>query len=244
MKIMMIATFVCIGFGQGIQPLLGYAMGSNDHKQFSEIMKFSFIFSILLSTVITTLSYVGLNQIVGMYNELWIIDHEITTEEAKGEAGDLLYRWGNEQTYSEDGIGEQILYFQHYAYWIDDKAGDIQVYNNGSGRVLEEGQDGYTEIIRLTLPVSETGEWDMDTDVEITWCFNENGGTSNFYSMFMGGSRMLPNGNTIAISAADNRINEINQEGEVIMDYIVPLPGRGMRVDKISPDYPGLKFED
>lgn len=179
----------------------------------------------------------------GMYNEVWVIDHATTTEEAKGEAGDLLYRWGNEQTYNENGKGKQTLYFQHDAYWIDDKLGEIQIYNNGSGRQVEKGKDLYTEILRLTLPVTETGEWDMEKDVEITWHFNENGKTSDFFSMFMGGSRMLPNGNTIAISAADNRIIEINSNGEVILDYIVPLPGRGMRVDKIDPSFSGLQFE-
>ena len=28
-------------------------------------------------------------------NELWIINHNTTTIESKGEAGDLMYRWGN-----------------------------------------------------------------------------------------------------------------------------------------------------
>ncbi|MBE0690971.1 MAG: aryl-sulfate sulfotransferase, partial [Anaerolineae bacterium] len=29
------------------------------------------------------------------YSEIWVIDHNNTTDEAKGAAGDLLYRWGN-----------------------------------------------------------------------------------------------------------------------------------------------------
>ncbi len=180
----------------------------------------------------------------GMYNELWVIDHDTTTEEAKGEAGDLLYRWGNEQTYSEDGTGEQTLYFQHDTYWTDVKNGEIQLFNNGANRQLEEGESNYTEIIRMKLPVSESGEWDINAEPEITWHFNENGEDADFFSSFMGGSKMLPNGNTIAVSAADYRIIEITPEGEVILDYIMPVPGRGMRVDKISPDYSGLGFDE
>ncbi|ONI39302.1 hypothetical protein AN639_06390 [Candidatus Epulonipiscium fishelsonii] len=179
----------------------------------------------------------------GMYNELWVIDHNTTTDEAKGEAGDLLYRWGNEQTYSEDGTGEQTLYFQHDAYWIDAKNGEIQVFNNGANRQLEDGESNYTEILRMKLPVSPDGEWDINAEPEITWHFNKNGDDSDFFSLFMGGARMLPNGNTIAVSAADYRIVEINPDGEIILDYIMPIPGRGMRVDKISPDYSGLQFD-
>ncbi len=107
----------------------------------------------------------------GMYNELWVIDHNTTTEEARNEAGDLLYRWGNEQTYNEDGSAEQLLYFQHDAYWTDAANGEIQVFNNGANRQLEVGQSNYTEILRVKLPVSDNGEWDMDAVPEVVWQF-------------------------------------------------------------------------
>ena len=44
------------------------------------------------------------------HSELWLIDHSTTTEEAAGEKGDLLYRWGNPRAYGvNDPQGQQLL---------------------------------------------------------------------------------------------------------------------------------------
>ncbi|MFA6681428.1 MAG: aryl-sulfate sulfotransferase [Sphaerochaeta sp.] len=40
------------------------------------------------------------------FNEIWIIDHHMSSEEAKSSRGDLLYRWGNP---AYDTKGEQVL---------------------------------------------------------------------------------------------------------------------------------------
>ena len=52
-------------------------------------------------------------------NEIYVIDHNTTTEEAAGPAGDFLYRWGNPQAYGRGGPGEQTLFLQHDARWIE-----------------------------------------------------------------------------------------------------------------------------
>lgn len=45
MKVTMMTGMVCIGFGQGIQPLLGYCVGAKLWKRFRKTMRFSVLFS-------------------------------------------------------------------------------------------------------------------------------------------------------------------------------------------------------
>ena len=71
---------------------------------------------------------------VHSFSEIWIIDHDTTTKTATGTAGDLLYRWGNPQTYDAGSSGDQQFYTQHDAQWIAagmPGAGNILVFNNG-----------------------------------------------------------------------------------------------------------------
>ena len=78
------------------------------------------------------------------YNEIWIIDHTTTTQQAatssgglSGKGGDLMYRWGNPNTYQKGDVVPQSLYFQHNVSWVDDFIsvsnpyyGKISVFNN------------------------------------------------------------------------------------------------------------------
>ena len=67
MKVTMITGMICIGFGQGIQPLLGYCVGAKNWKQYKEALRFSVIFGLGLSTFMTILCYVFNHQIVGLF---------------------------------------------------------------------------------------------------------------------------------------------------------------------------------
>lgn len=64
MKITMITGMICIGFGQGIQPLLGYCVGAKNWKRYRESLRFSVIFGFGLSTFMTIICYVFDHQIV------------------------------------------------------------------------------------------------------------------------------------------------------------------------------------
>ncbi|MCI2058015.1 MAG: MATE family efflux transporter [Oscillibacter sp.] len=67
MKVTMMTGMVCIGLGQGIQPLLGYCVGAKDWSRYKSALRFSLIFAFMLSSVLTVLCYVFTGQIVSVF---------------------------------------------------------------------------------------------------------------------------------------------------------------------------------
>lgn len=67
MKVVTITGMVCMGLGQGVQPLLGYCVGAKLWKRFQKIFKFSILFSMILGIVLTIICYVFVNQIVSVF---------------------------------------------------------------------------------------------------------------------------------------------------------------------------------
>lgn len=66
-KVTMVTGMLCIGFGQGIQPLLGYCVGARDWKRYKETFRFSLLFSFIISVMMTGLCYIFTGQIVGAF---------------------------------------------------------------------------------------------------------------------------------------------------------------------------------
>ena len=64
MKVTMITGMVCIGFGQGVQPQLGYCVGAKLWERFKKVMRFSLIFALVFSTVLTGVCYLLIDQII------------------------------------------------------------------------------------------------------------------------------------------------------------------------------------
>lgn len=168
-------------------------------------------------------------------DEIWIIDHSTTTEEAAsheggiyGKGGDLLYRWGNPAAYNRGSTGDQKLFGQHGVHWIRDglsDAGKILLFNNGNGRpgpdfstieVLTPPQDSLGGYI--TSPIDPFGPADPD------WIYGDQAG-ENFYSAFMSNAQRLINGNTLVMSGSNGIIFEITPEKEKVWQYVIPLNG-------------------
>lgn len=65
-KVTMITGMVCIGLGQGVQPLLGYCVGAKNWERFKQALKFSLAFAFAISVVMTGVCYIFAEQIVSL----------------------------------------------------------------------------------------------------------------------------------------------------------------------------------
>ncbi len=63
-KITMMTGIICIGLGQGVQPLLGYCVGARNWERFKKVLLFSLGFALCLSVTITGVCYLFTPQIV------------------------------------------------------------------------------------------------------------------------------------------------------------------------------------
>lgn len=67
MKVTMMTGMLCIGLGQGVQPLLGYCVGAGKWDRYKSILRFSLLFAFILSTVLTVVCYLFTDQIVSVF---------------------------------------------------------------------------------------------------------------------------------------------------------------------------------
>ena len=200
-------------------------------------------------------------------DEIWILDHSTTTEEAAshqggkyGKGGDILYRWGNASAYNRAPVSEQKLFGQHGVNWIKEglpDAGKILIYNNGNGR---PGPDYSTAEI-LVPPQDANGGYIINEDVPFgpelpEWIYGDQPG-ENFYSPYLSNAQRLQNGNTLINAGSPGLVFEIDDNEKVVWEYIVPLNGdtpysQGQsannnsifRAYKFAPDFPGLIGKD
>jgi len=167
-------------------------------------------------------------------DEIWILDHSTTTEEAAGhqggtygKGGDILFRWGNASAYKTAEVSDQKLFGQHGVHWITEGSdlGKIMIYNNGNGR---PGPD-FSQIDVLEPAQQEPGFYIQNPGLPngptnaITIYGSESG--EDFYSPYLSNAQSLPNGNTLINAGSPGTIFEINEERKVVWEYIIPLFG-------------------
>lgn len=189
-------------------------------------------------------------------NEIWIIDHSTTTEEAAGHTGgqynrggDLLYRWGNPQVYNQGDSSNQQLFGQHDAQWIESECpgeGNILIFNNGQGRL--QGQ--YTSIVEIEPPLQDNGSYQYSPHsaflpIEPSWIYTDTPAT-NFFAPKVSGAQRLPNGNTLICSGDEGYFFEVTSAGEKVWDFqnIYPLIGKKnvFKIHRYGLNYSGLVF--
>jgi PKD repeat protein len=186
-------------------------------------------------------------------NEIVVIDHGITTEEAAGDAGDLLYRWGNPMNYGREG--DQQLFMQHDARLIESSCpgeGHFSIFNN---RNLDD-EDKFSTAIEIDPPVDENGFYYLEEGCaygpsEPDWIWGDENNKDRFFSNIMGGAQRLPNGNTLICDSASNEMNgrifEVNEEDEIIWQFtnfkptwIMDPVSNVFKMQRYPLDYPGI----
>lgn len=167
------------------------------------------------------------------FNELWIIDHSTTMQEASGrtggrggKGGDLLYRWGNPRAYRAGKATDQKLFAQHNVHWIAPGLpgeGHLLVFNNGRKR-----PDGdYSSVDEIVTPVNDQGQYSLEPGKAFApdkpvWTYTAPQKTQ-FYSMHISGAQRLANGNTLVCSGANGTLFEVTSDGDVVWKYINPV---------------------
>lgn len=170
------------------------------------------------------------------FNEIWVIDHSTTTQEAAGhtggkcgKGGDLLYRWGNPQTYGAGTAADQQLFAQHDAQWIprgSPGAGDLLIFNNGRGR--PEGD--YSSVVEIVPPCDDAGRYARRMEEAFgparpAWIYTSRN-KADFFAGHISGAQRLPNGNTLICSGEQGRVFEVSAGGKTVWEYMNPYTER------------------
>ena len=204
-------------------------------------------------------------------NEIWLLDHSTTTQEAadhsggkQGKGGDLIYRWGNPAAYQRGTAADRQLIQQHDGEWIPDGypgAGHLMIFNNGYER-------GWSSIEEIVPPLDANGHYTLSPGKAYgpekpVWHYEAKNRT-DFFSSEISGAHRLPNGNTLICVGVIGNLFEITPTGETVWQYVNPmvrggilaqgeLPGKDMRghlwnavfkVHRYASDYPGLVGRD
>jgi len=177
-------------------------------------------------------------------DEIFIIDHSTTTEEAAshsggntGRGGDFLYRWGNPANYGRGDESDQILGDQHSVNWIPEGypgAGNLILFNNS-----HDGSN--SAVLEFITPLDENGEYFIDEGAPFgpeswEWIY-----TGNIATPMQGGAFRLPNGNTLITQTHTATVIEVDSEGNELWSYTHEGESNYWiaRCEKYSPDYLG-----
>lgn len=166
-------------------------------------------------------------------NEIYIIDHSTTNLESSSHqggnyemGGDILYRWGNPLMYDMGDFDDQKLFFVHDAHWIDEEKGIIRFFNNGGGF------RNFSTIETIETPLNEDGKYDIDSSgvflpFESIIDYNEES-FNTFFSAGISGSQPLSNGNILICEGVKGKIFEIDNNKNIVWEYVNPVNNSGI----------------
>ncbi len=156
------------------------------------------------------------------HDEIDIIDHSTTTEEAAGHSGgnsgmggDYLYRWGNPQAYGRGNNSDHQLASQHGVNWIPQGypgEGNLILFNNNY-------TNSTSAVFEFNTPLNENGTYDIEDGQPFgpdnpTWFH-----AGNFHTQMQGGAFRQPNGNTLVTDCDDAYMFEVTNDHEVVWSH-------------------------
>jgi hypothetical protein len=171
------------------------------------------------------------------FNEIWIIDHSTTTEQAathsggkSNKGGDIIYRWGNPAAYDRGTPADKKLFGQHDPQWIRrglPDEGKIIIFNNGMGRM-----GNYSSIDILAPIMDNYGNYKLETNNTYApllpeWTYTDPI-RSNFFAFNQSGAQRLPNGNLLVCVSTTGTFFEVTPDKKIIWKYICPVTLTGI----------------
>lgn len=200
------------------------------------------------------------------WNEVWVVDHSTTLEEAASNGGgqydrggELIWRWGNPMAYDRGSAEDQQFFGQHDARFatVGESRG-VTVFNNGAGR--PEGP--YSSLHQLELPAESTGTLQPMPDALAcppagpTWTYPTPLNPA-FFSNNISGYTLLPSGHHLACEGATGRFFELDASDAVVWEYVNPMSSNGplnqgenpvqnsvFRATPIPLNHPGIQGRD
>ncbi|MFT4536939.1 MAG: hypothetical protein ACJA1A_002363 [Saprospiraceae bacterium] len=163
-------------------------------------------------------------------SEIYIIDHSTSILEARsssggiyGKGGDILYRYGNPESYDHGSQVDRTLHQGHDVSWINtgDYQGHFLIFNN-------KYIDNTRSQIQIWNNPSDDGEYQFTEELlfgeeEILWTYDDVG----FYSSRMSSAQMMSNGNILTTEGTSGEISEITPSKEKVWKYINPVNRNG-----------------
>ncbi len=184
------------------------------------------------------------------FGEVWIIDHSTSKTEAashKGgkysKGGDLLYRWGNPESYAKGTINDRKFYFQHDARWIPKGYPNeqcISVFNNQriNNGVRFSSADFFKPNVDINgfygaqLPY-------LPTDVKWSYTAEE---PQYLYSPNLSSVQQLSNGNILICNGFNGHFSEIDSTKKEVWYYVNPVSISGITKQGESPQMTNQVF--
>ena len=177
-------------------------------------------------------------------NEIFIIDHSTTTEEAashhggkSGKGGDFLYRWGNPQNYQRGDSTNRQLFGQHDVRWIEKGkpgSGNLTVFNNHPPGEIDFSDMGnsstnYSAVYEFSTPIDKSSNYFIANGKPFgpekpAWEYIAPD-TLSFFSSFISGAQRMGNGNTFINEGARGRFFEVTPDGNIVWEYLNPYHG-------------------
>jgi len=176
-------------------------------------------------------------------DEFVIIDHSTTTAEAATNSGgnsnmggDILYRWGNPQSYRQGTAADQVLFGQHDIQFVPaglPNAGKIMMFNNGNDLT-------FTSVQYITTPFNTTTQnYDYNgvafgpSTIDSQYVDPTN--PDNFHATFLSGSQQLSNGNILICHGPNGTIFEVDSNSNTVWEYQSPIANTSVLSDGDDP---------
>lgn len=174
---------------------------------------------------------------VPTFDEVWVIDHFTTTEEAAsstggfaGKGGDLLYRWGNNAAYDQGTLADKKLFYQHDAQFIDDFLspahplfGKFAAFNNRIGEDFSSVVVWNNTYDMYNASFEKDGSIFTPLDYDFNRLHPEN--PQAMYSTGLSSVQILPNNNWLVTDGRNGYSFELTPDDEIVWEYITPLKG-------------------